>query len=81
MFDPSATQTNRTTQMATKLNTTNQMVREFARVLAPRVQVQDASGKVLGDVAANATSIGASKIAGRSCYFAQRAGKWVWVAK
>lgn len=67
--------------MATKLNTTNQMVREFVRVLAPRIQVQDADGKVLGDVAANATSIGASKIAQRPCQFAQRNGKWVWVAK
>lgn len=65
----------------TKLNTTNQMVREFARVLAPRVQVQDERGIVLGDVASNATSIGASKIAGRPCQFAQRNGKWVWAAK
>jgi hypothetical protein len=64
-----------------RLNTTNQMVREFARVLAPRIQVQDERGRVLGDVAANATSIGASKVAGRSCYFAQRNGQWVWVAK
>ena len=65
----------------TKLNTTNQMVREFARVLALRVEVQDESGKVLGDVASTATSIGASKIAGRPCHFAYRRGKWVWVAK
>lgn len=65
----------------TKLNTTNQMVREFARVLAPRVQVLDATGNVLGDVAGTATSIGAGKVAGRPCHFARRNGQWVWVTK
>lgn len=45
------------------------------------VPVLDRAGNKLGEVAANATSTGASKIAGGPCEFSRRYGFWAWVQK
>ena len=46
-----------------------------------RIPVLDKNGKQIGDVSVQATSVGASKIAGAPCQLACRLGVWVWIAK
>lgn len=47
-----------------------------------RVPVLDRNGGWLGSVAANATSIGAAKVAGTaSAEYSRRFGGWAWIAK
>lgn len=50
----------------------------MAFVKRPDVQVIDRTGRVLGAVSAQATSIAASRIAGAPCQFAHVGGAWVW---
>ncbi len=46
----------------------------------PKVAVYDRRGNILGYVSWNATSVGASKVAGRSCQYSRRFGSYAWVA-
>jgi len=80
----------------TKLNTTNQMVREFERVLGPsqryakrlkqheqaKVPVYDRNGNVLTTVRKECTSVGAAKAAKvAACKWSFRFGTAGWVTK
>ena len=78
----------------TKLNTTNQLVREFERILSvpktprlksheqARVPVYDKTGKTVATVHKSCTSIGAAKAAGvKSCEWTLRAKIPGWVVK
>jgi hypothetical protein len=75
----------------TKLNTTNQMVREFERVLGkPRlkqheqakVPVYDRNGRVVATVRKECTSVGAAKAAKvQACEWSFRFGTAGWVTK
>jgi hypothetical protein len=75
-----------------KLNTTNQMVREFDRVLGNsprlknhelmRVPVYDKTGNTIATVHKICTSIGAAKAAGAiACEWTFRFGVGGWVCK
>jgi hypothetical protein len=46
-----------------------------------RVQVFSKTGKLLGDVSRNASSIGASKVAGSACQLRRmQSGAYAWIA-
>ena len=45
------------------------------------VPVYTKDGKLLGYVSEQATSIGASKLAGCPCEYAHKLGRYAWIAK